>query len=150
MNNANNLIRYTKFATVIFIVLAVLADVFGFIIVPYIVRIWADKSDMFSMIALAAVYYIGSIGAFVVLISLYRLLNNMGKDIVFDVKNTKLMKMIAITCFLMGADCIVGTIAWFGTIYMGVVCFFMALIILCVRAVFGKAIEMKNDLDLTI
>jgi hypothetical protein len=24
------------------------------------------------------------------------------------------------------------------------------LIILCVRAVFGKAIEMKNDLDLTI
>ena len=150
MNNANNLIRYTKFATIVFIVLAVLADALGFIIVPYIVRIWADKTDMFSMIALSVVYYVGSVGAFVVLISFYRLLNNMGRDIVFDVKNTKIMKIIAVTCFLMGADCIVGTIAWFGTIYVGVICFFMTMVILCVRAVFEKAIEMKNDLDLTI
>lgn len=150
MNNANNLIRYTKFATVVFIVLAVLADALGFIIVPYIVRVWADKTDAFSMVALSVVYYLGSVGAFVVLISFYRLLGNMGKDIVFDVKNTKLMKIIAVTCFLMGADCVVGTIAWFGTIYVGVICFFMAMVILCVRTVFEKAIEMKNDLDLTI
>lgn len=150
MSKANNVIRYTKIATIIFILLVVIADVFGYFIVNYITRIWADRSDAFAMITLGTVYYLGTAGAYVVLFSLYRLLNNMSKDIVFDMKNTKLMKVIAIACALMGVDCMVGTIAWFGTIYAGIICFFMVLIILCVKAVFEKAIEMKDELDLTI
>ena len=150
MDKVNNLIRYTKIATIVFIVLVVVADAFGFIITDYITRVWADRSDAFARITLATVYYLGTVGAYVVLFALYKLLDNMGKDIVFDKKNTKLMKIIAIACALMGVDCAAGTLAWFGTIYAGVICFFMVLIILCVRAVFEKAIEMKNELDLTI
>ena len=150
MTKANNLIRYTKIATLIFIGLVVVADACGFIITDYITRVWADRSDTFALVMISVVYYLGTVGAYVVLISLYKLLSNMGKDIVFDKSNTKLMKMIAIACLLMGTDCVVGTIAWFGTIYPGVICFFMVLIILCVRAVFEKAIEMKEELDLTI
>ncbi len=150
MGRANNLIRYTKIATVIFIAFVVAADVFGFIITGYITRVWADRSDAFAMITLATVYYLGTAGAYVVLFALYRLLSNMGKNIVFDKQNTKLMKIIAIACALMGADCVAGTLAWFGTVYAAVICFFMVLIILCVRAVFEKAIEMKDELDLTI
>jgi len=150
MNKANNLIRYTKVATVIFIAFVVAADAFGYIITSYISRVWADRNDAFAMITLATVYYLGTVGAYVVLFALYKLLDNMGKDIVFDKKNTKLMKIIAIACALMGTDCVAGTLAWFGTIYAGIICFFMVLIILCVRAVFEKAIEMKDELDLTI
>ena len=150
MTKANNLIRYTKIATLIFIGLVVVADACGFIITNYITRVWADRTDTFALVMLSVVYYLGTIGAYVVLISLYKLLSNMGKDVVFDKSNTKLMRIIAIACTLMGIDCIVGTIAWFGTIYPGVLCFFMVLIILCVRAVFEKAIEMKEELDLTI
>ncbi|MBO4458515.1 MAG: DUF2975 domain-containing protein [Butyrivibrio sp.] len=150
MSKANNLIRYTKIATVIFIALVVVADVCGYFITNYITRVWADRSDMFAFITLGTVFYLGTVGAYVVLFSLYKLLNNMSHDIVFDVQNTRLMKIIAIACALMGADCVVGTIAWFGTIYVAVICFFMVLIILCVRAVFEKAIEMKDELDLTI
>jgi len=150
MSKANNLIRYTKIATIVFIVLCIVADVFGYFIVNYITRVWADRSDAFAFITLGTVYYLGTVGGYVVLISLYKLLSNMGKDIVFDAANTKLMKIIAIACALMGVDCVIGTVAWFGTIYVGVICFFMVLIILCVRAVFEKAIEMKDELDLTI
>ena len=150
MTKANNLIRYTKIATLIFIGLVVVADACGFIITNYITRVWADRTDTFALVMLSVVYYLGTIGAYVVLISLYKLLSNMGKDVVFDKSNTKLMRIIAIACTLMGIDCIVGTIVWFGTIYPGVLCFFMVLIILCVRAVFEKAIEMKEELDLTI
>ena len=150
MTKANNLIRYTKIATLIFIGLVVVADACGFIITNYITRVWADRTDTFALVMLSVVYYLGTIGAYVVLISLYKLLSNMGKDVVFDESNTKLMRIIAIACTLMGIDCIVGTIAWFGTIYPGVLCFFVVLIILCVRAVFEKAIEMKEELDLTI
>lgn len=149
-NGANNIIKYTKIATLICIMIVVVADVFGVVITNYITRVWADRSDMFAMITLGTVYYLGTVGGYVVLISLYKLLNNMSKDIVFDKQNTKLMKIIAITCALLGVDCIAGTVAWFGTIYCAVVCFFMMLIILCVKAVFEKAIEMKDELDLTI
>ncbi|SCW50569.1 Protein of unknown function [Ruminococcaceae bacterium YRB3002] len=150
VKNADNIIRYTKIATIIFIALVVVADVCGFIITPYIVRVWAERYDDFALIFLSAVYYVGTAGAYVALFSLYKLLNNMSKDIVFDKSNTKLMKIIAICCVLMGIDCVIGTIAWFGTIYLGTILFFMVLIVLCLRAVFEKAIEMKDELDLTI
>ena len=150
MDKADNVIRYTKVATVIFLVLVVVADVFGFIITNYITRVWADREDTFALITLSAVYYLGTAGAYVVLIAFYKLLNKMSKDIVFDKANTKLMKIIAIALALMGVDCMVGTIAWFGTIYVGIICFFMMLVLFCVRAVFEKAIEMKSELDLTI
>ncbi len=150
MDKADNVIRYTKVATVIFLVLVVVADVFGFIITNYITRVWADREDTFALITLSTVYYLGTVGAYVVLIAFYKLLNNMSKDIVFDKANTKLMKIIAIALALMGVDCMVGTIAWFGTIYVGIICFFMMLVLFCVRAVFEKAIEMKSELDLTI
>lgn len=150
MSKADNIIRYTKIATIIFILLDVVADVFGFIITNYITRVWADRTDSFALITLSTVYYLGSIGAFVVLFALYKLLHNMSKDNVFSKDNTKLMLIIAVTCALMGVDCFIGTVAWFGTIYVGVICVFMVLIILCVRAVFEKAIEMKDELDLTI
>ena len=150
MDKANNIIRYTKVATVIFIAFVVAADVFGYIITNYITRVWADRSDTFALVTLAVVFYLGTAGAYVVLFSLYKLLSNMSKDVVFDRQNTKLMKIIAIACALMGIDCTAGTVAWFGTIYAAVICFFMVLIILCVRAVFEKAIVMKEELDLTI
>ncbi|MBR2523061.1 MAG: DUF2975 domain-containing protein [Clostridiales bacterium] len=150
MDKADNVIRYTKVATVIFLVLVVVADVFGFSITNYITRVWADREDTFALITLSTVYYLGTVGAYVVLIAFYKLLNNMSKDIVFDKANTKLMKIIAIALALMGVDCMVGTIAWFGTIYVGIICFFMMLVLFCVRAVFEKAIEMKSELDLTI
>jgi len=150
MNNANNLIRYTKFATLIFIALVITADVFGFVITNYITRVWADRTDTFALVMLSVVFYLGTIGAYAVLISLFRLLNNMSRDIVFDKANTRLMKIIAIACALMGLDCFIGTIAWFGSVYCGVICVFMTFIILCVRAVFEKAIQMKSELDLTI
>ena len=148
--SSGNIIRYTKIATVIALVLVVIGDVFGYIITNYIARVWADRSDTFAIVTLSIAYYLGTIGAIIVFINLYRLLNNMGKDIVFDVRNTKLMTIIGVTCAFMGIDCIAGTLAWFGTIYMGVICFFMMLVVFCVKAVFEKAIEMKEELDLTI
>lgn len=150
MDKANTIIRYTKIATAIFVALVAVADVFGVVISEFISRVWAGRNDTFGIVFLTVDFYIGTIIAYVVLFSLMKLLNNMGKDVVFDKANTKLMMIIAIASLLMGVDCLIGMVAWFGTIYLAVVCLFMTLVILCVKAVFDKAIAMKDELDLTI
>lgn len=150
MEQANKILRYTKITTAIFIGLVVVADIFGVVISKYIANFWAEKFDTMSVVILTTIFYVGTVLAYVVLFTLYKLLTNMSKDIVFDKDNTNLMKRISLACLLMGVDCMVGTIAWSGTIYLAVICFFMTLIILCVRAVFDKAIAMKDELDLTI
>lgn len=150
MDKANTIIRYTKIATAVFIGLVAVADVFGVIISEFISRVWAGRNDTFAIVFLTVDFYVGTILAYVVLFSLYKLLSNMGKDVVFDKANTKLMMIIAIAAFLMGVVCLIGMVAWFGTIYLAVICFFMTLVILCVKAVFDKAIAMKDELDLTI
>ena len=105
MDEANKIIRYTKIATAIFIGLVVAADVFGIFISEFISRIWAGRNDTFAIVLLTVIFYIGTVLAYVVLISFYKLLKNMGKDVVFEKDNTKLMKIISITCVLMGVDC---------------------------------------------
>ena len=145
-----NIIRYSKFATILFILIVAVADIFGWVISKYIYTFWTDQKGDGALILLAVVFYLGTVGAYGILFNVYKLLSNMDKDIVFDKVNTKLMFNIVAALICIAVVCIPGSYAWLGSSCLSILALFMALIVMCVKVVFDKAIDMKNDLDLTI
>lgn len=150
MKYNDGIIRWSKIATVLFIAIVIVADIFGVPIAKYISYEYAGRSDDFATAVIGAVWYLGTVGAYAILISVFMLLSNMSKDIVFDKANTRLMNVITIALFGIGAVCAAGGVAWIGSCFLTIIAFFMALIVLCVRVVFDKAIAMKEEMDLTI
>ena len=143
-------IRWTKIATVLFIAMAVVADIFGIVITKFIAFCWAEFFDIGRVATLAVVFYLGTAGAYVVLFSLLKLLFNMSKDVVFDRVNTKLMMIITLALTGIAVDCVVGGFIWNGAWILAIVALFMGLVVMSVRVVFDKAITMKEEMDLTI
>lgn len=152
MKYHNVIIRWSKIATMLFIAMVLVGDIFGFAITRYICWIWAEVpvEDTARLLGLSVVYYLGTAGAYVILFSLLKLLFNMGKDIVFDRSNTKLMNIIAYTFVAIAVDCTVGGFIWSGSFILAILALFLALVVQSVRVVFDKAITMKEELDLTI
>ncbi|MDO4876996.1 MAG: DUF2975 domain-containing protein [Oscillospiraceae bacterium] len=152
MKYHNVIIRWSKIATMLFIAMVLVGDIFGFAITRYICWIWAEVpvEDTARLLGLSVVYYLGTAGAYAILFSLLKLLFNMGKDIVFDRSNTKLMNIIAYTFVAIAVDCTVGGFIWSGSFILAILALFLALVVQSVRVVFDKAITMKEELDLTI
>ena len=150
MRYNDGIIRWTKIATILFIAMAVVADIFGITITRYIALCWAEVTEVGKIAALAVVFYLGTVGGYFVLFSLLKLLSNMSKDKVFDRANTKLMAIITFSLFGIAVDCIVGGFIWNGAWILAIVALFMALIVMSVKVVFDKAITMKEEMDLTI
>ena len=150
MGYNDGIIKWTKIATIMFIAMVVVADVFGVVITQYIAYCWAEVFDTTRVVILTIMFYLGTIGGYVVLFSLLKLLSNMSKDKVFDRANTKLMMIITLTLIVLAVECIAGGFIWNGAWILAIVALFMGLIVMSVRAVFAKAITMKEEMDLTI
>ena len=144
------ILRWTKIATIMFTAMAVVADICGVIITKYIAYCWAEVFDTPRVIALMVIFYLGSVGGYLVLIPLFKMLTNMSKDKVFDRENTKLMMIMTVALAGIAVDCIIGGFIWNGCWILSVVALFMALVVLSIRVVFVKAITMKEEMDLTI
>jgi len=150
MQYNDGIIKWSKIATVLFIAMVVVADIFGIVITQYIAFIWAEVFDTLRVVILTVVFYLGTVGAYFILVSLFKLLSNMSKDIVFDRVNTKLMLIITGALVGIAADCTVGGFIWSGSWILAILALFMGLVVMSVRVVFDKAITMKEEMDLTI
>ena len=60
------ILRWAKIATVLFTAMAVVADVFGVVITKYIAYCWAGVFDLPSVIGLTTVFYIGTVGGYLI------------------------------------------------------------------------------------
>lgn len=146
----SKIVNISKIATLIFIALVVCADVFGVIISRYACYVIAGNFEDWAFGLTTTVFYLATIAAYAVLFSVYRLLGNIQKDVVFDKKNTDLMGWIVRALLVIAILCCVSALAVRMTVWLAVVAVFMALIVLTVKVVFDKAIDMKNEMDLTI
>ena len=144
------IIRWSKISTLLFIAMVLVGDIFGIAITKYICYIWAEVFDPARLAGLSAVYYLGTVGTYVILFSLLKLLSNMGKNVVFERSNLKLMNIIAFTFVAVAVDCMIGGFIWSGSFILAILALFLALVVQSVRVVFDKAITMKEELDLTI
>ena len=150
MRYDNVVLRWAKIATVLFTAMAFIADIFGVVIVKYIAYCWAEVFDLPRVVALIVIFYLGSIGGYLVLVPLFLMLSNMSKDKVFDRANTKLMTIITFALLFIAVDCTVCGFIWNGGWILAIVALFMALVVLSIKVVFAKAISMKEEMDLTI
>lgn len=88
---------------------------------------------------------------YVMLWKLRRLLKNIGAGVVFDEANVSLMRMVSICCFIAAFFCM--GFAFLGMWSLLSITFaagFVGLIVRIVGNVFEQAIQMKDELDLTV
>ncbi|MCQ2535004.1 MAG: DUF2975 domain-containing protein [Clostridia bacterium] len=158
MDKGMKVIQLTKVASWVMILVCVVADIFGYYICRYgwdvmvcdemQKGILAEQSFAFPMFI--ALYYIGTFFAYMILFNVIRLLKNLEKDKVFVKDNTSLMKNMTIACSAIFGICFVGMLIWPSLLFIGVIGLFMGLIVQCVRVVMDKAIDMRDELDLTV
>ncbi len=97
---------------------------------------------------------------YAVLICLDKLLGNIELDIIFDKENTEIFKKISICCFYATAIGIIACAVFIVTEISHILCVpililacgeaFMGLIVIVIKIVFNRAIEIKTENDLTI
>lgn len=125
---------------------------------------WLLSSGFYAFDILAQIkqYVIGPFYAvvpagYVALVCLDKLLINIKKDIVFDLANVKLLRLISWACAYAG---LVGFISFVVILLGGFMFetmvvlsageFFMALVVMVVKNIFEKAIKIKEENDLTV
>ena len=146
----DKIILWSKIATVFYIILVALADILGVTSARFIATEWAGKSDDLSIGMFTTVYYLITVLALIVLVCVFKLLNNMSKDVVFDKRNTDLIKYVVICLIVAGFAFFALAFVWGEAGVLSLVAWFVSLIVLSVKVAFDKAITMKRDIDLTI
>lgn len=94
---------------------------------------------MVAVIGVLCIYY------------LYKLVNNIGHEIVFVAENVRYLQIIGwltLSFTIIALAC--GFTCYDPIQYLGYMAGFMFLIIRVVRNIFGKAVEMQNELDYTV
>lgn len=116
-------------------------------------KLWMVTNWQMAAALLAAVY-VGSVFGWAALYKLFRLLQQIKKERVFEAGNVKLLRAISWCCFGAAAATLVGGAAALKLILpllvLAAAAAFMGLIVRIVKNVFQQAIAMKSELDLTI
>ena len=157
-DSSRRVINFTLAVAAIIFICCVVSDLFGLAICRYV---WSDTivdyyaplsrngSDL-SFDIFVAIFYLCTFLTYGILFSVVRLLLNIKKGIVFDKANTRMMKYISAGCFAICIICLAGMIVDPALVVVAIVGAFVGLIVQCVRIVMDKAIDMQNELDLTI
>ena len=84
------------------------------------------------------------------LFAMWRLLGNLRRAQVFTVQNIRLLRTVSLCCAAASLFCVAGCFFYLPFLLAVAAAGFMALIVRIVENVFQKALDMKNELDLTI
>lgn len=155
MYNSDKSVKLTHFAVRFCYVMLTLAV----LTLPYLLTSGFFHFEILTQIKNYVIgpFYAVVPAGYIALCCLDRLLGNIRKSIVFDARNIKLLRLISIACAYAGLVGLVSFIAimlkdfMFET--MAVLSageFFVALIVNVVKNVFEKAIEIKEENDLTV
>lgn len=95
--------------------------------------------------------YLLAVLALRMLYDLYRLLVRVEQGAVFVLENVRALRRIALACALAAVICIPGgLVLYFPFACMGIAAGFMALIVQVIKIAFAQAVQMKDELDLTV
>ena len=91
-----------------------------------------------------------SVFGWILLFAMWRLLGNLRRAQVFTVQNIRLLRTVSLCCAAAALFCAAGCFFYLPFLLAVAAASFMALIVRIVENVFQKALDMKNELDLTI
>ena len=137
----------SKLSVVIFMALLVAAAVYA----PWLVRQTFIYTDMIGWERLFLItVYTGCVPAALLLISLFRLLQRIGRGKVFIQKNVNCLRRISWYCFAGAVISAVSVLYYFPWAMVAVAAAFMGLIVRVVKNVFARAVSLQDDADFTI
>lgn len=143
-------VRLSHACVIAFMGLLAAADIGGIWIAPwYATRAYAVLFRENEGLFIATVYALSVFG-WILLVSLYRLLTNMKRGIVFDPANVKELRRTSWSCFGGCAICLLSTAYYVPFVIIAIAAGFVGLIVRVVKNAFAHAIAMKSELDLTI
>lgn len=144
-------IQLSRVWVVVFGILLVAVDVAGYWLVEFICEyVIKENRGLGDSLALLAALYLCSVPAYILLVSLYRLLRNMELDRVFIAENVVLLRRVSWCCVAAALTCLFFVWTWPALLIISVAAGFMALIVRVVKNVFVRAIGMKDELDYTV
>ena len=154
-------LNLTIAASIVFLFCVLLGDIFG---LPFCEYTWGDHlisygyvsaipflaSEKARFYVFLACFYLSTALTYPIIFAVIGLVRNIKKDKIFDKANTRLMTMIALCCFLICVVCTIGAIACYMLCVIAMIGLFVGLIVQCVQMVMDRAIDMRNELDLTV
>ena len=146
----NKSLKFSKICVWLFFILATVFCIF----VPWIYDFFAHSGFIShkACVPLPVITYLAAIPAYIMLISLGKLLYNIGRAEVFCSKNVKYLSVISWCCIATGVIAFVGGIYlyYFWLILIAVLAAFVGLILRVVKNVMALAYEIKQENDFTI
>ncbi len=101
-------------------------------------------------LALMTTVYLCSVFAWPLLWSMWRLLGNLRRELVFVPENVRRLRAVSWCCVGAALICLASCLYYLPFLFVAAAAGFMALIVRIVKNVFEQAIAMKAELDLTI
>ena len=110
-----------------------------------------DISNEFSFYIITFISYMLGIIALLTLFCMLRFTINLEKDLIFVPQNIKWLRFISYGCLSAGLLLIITTVVYHKLfLVLSLAALFMMLIVRVIKNAFEQAIEMKEELDLTI
>lgn len=144
----NSSVRLSQICVAVFALLLLALDVGCYRFVGWFIglRAMSWQSGVLMMVTI----YVCSVFGWLVLARLWQLLHNIRAARVFELQNVRILRTVSWCCVAVGCVCILSALYYLPFALVGAAALFMALIVRIVKNVFQQAIDMKDDLDLTI
>ena len=101
-------------------------------------------------ITLVIILYACSVLGWFILIEMYRLIRNIRKGIVFTEQNVSILKAVSLLCLGIGVLTFAGGFFYQPLFFVTLAALFLTLVVRVVKNVMHRAVEMKDELDLTV
>lgn len=149
MWNKENSLTLSKVCTILFAVGLVIIICIAPWLMKWAIEYSASLQPSLYTFLLATIY-IGAIPAAFLLFSLYKLLHNLGNEIVFAQQNVRLLRHISWCCVFGAIICFISAFYYIAWVAVSIAAAFVALIVRIIKNVFAYAIAIKEENDLTI
>ena len=101
-------------------------------------------------IALVVILYACSVLGWFILWKMLRLIRNIRKGIVFTEQNVAILRAVSLLCLGVGILTFAGGFFYQPMFFVTLAALFLTLVVRVVKNVMHKAVEMKDELDLTV
>ena len=153
--NSKRSIILTKFCILVLMLISVILMFCGKYLISRFLSMTGGAriniSNEFSFYIITFISYILGIIALLTLFCMLRFIVNLENDLVFVPQNIKWLRFISYGCLSAGLLLIITTVVYHKLfLVLSLAALFMMLIVRVIKNAFEQAIEMKEELDLTI
>ncbi|HZW48883.1 MAG TPA: DUF2975 domain-containing protein [Bacillota bacterium] len=148
--NQNKSIFLSRVCIIAFALLLSAVDIGAYWIVTWLISVSSIPGGLLIGYLLMAVIYCCSILAWILLVSLWKLLKNMKAGIIFQVDNVRYLRLTSWCCFGVCVICFTCAFYYLPLILIAIAAGFIGLIVRIVKNVFEQARAMKEELDFTV